>query len=82
IDNDYWFYLSFENSFCNEYVTEKFTLMAKKANVIPVVLGAVDYANILPKDSFIDSRDFGSVKQLTEFLIKLSKDPKRYNSYI
>ncbi|ELT97623.1 hypothetical protein CAPTEDRAFT_119285 [Capitella teleta] len=82
IDRDYWFYLSFENSFCDEYVTEKFTLMVRKANVIPVVLGAADYANILPKDSFIDSRDFGSVKEMADFLIKLTKDPERYNSYI
>ncbi|ELU03217.1 hypothetical protein CAPTEDRAFT_120726 [Capitella teleta] len=82
IDRDYWFYLSFENAFCDEYVTEKFHSVVRKANVIPVVLGAADYANILPKGSYIDVRDFGSVKELADFLIQLTKDPERYNSYI
>jgi hypothetical protein len=82
VENEYWFYLSFENAFCDEYVTEKFHRMAREANVIPVVLGAADYANILPKGSYIDIRDFKTIKELAEFMLELIKDPVRYNSYI
>ena len=38
LDN-YYFYLSFENSLCDDYITEKFFKMLKQ-NIVPVVMGA------------------------------------------
>jgi hypothetical protein len=35
----YKFYLAFENSLCDEYVTEKFFLALHSARIIPIVLG-------------------------------------------
>ncbi|CAH2233469.1 jg18755 [Pararge aegeria aegeria] len=42
IENDYYFYLSFENSFSEDYVTEKL-LTALNNYAVPIVFGAADY---------------------------------------
>lgn len=42
IESDYYFYLSFENSFCEDYVTEKL-LTALKHYAIPIVYGGANY---------------------------------------
>ena len=66
------FYLSFENSLCDEYVTEKLW-NAMQQRLLPVVLGITNYSQILPKYSFINIRDFSSPKLLAEYLIKLDR---------
>ena len=53
VEREYKFYLSFENSLCTDYVTEKF-FNAMRRNVIPVTLGAADYSAIAPRHSHID----------------------------
>ena len=56
----YRFYLAFENSMCDDYVTEKLfdRLMSSKHPLVPVVMGGADYAEIVPERSVIDVRDF------------------------
>ena len=79
----YKFYLSFENSRCYEYITEKF-FMSLKEGMIPVVLGGLskhDYEKIAPQHSFIHVDDFASPMDLMKKLHKISKDPILYNSY-
>lgn len=41
--NDYYFYLSFENSFSEDYTTEKL-LQAMQNNVVPIVFGGSNYS--------------------------------------
>lgn len=41
--DDYFFYLAFENSMCDDYVTEKI-LLATKHYAVPVVNGGVNYS--------------------------------------
>ena len=80
-NGSYKFYLSFENSLCEDYVTEK--LWTKlNLDVIPIVRGGVDYANLMPKDSFIDVKDFESPKDLADYLHYLDKHDDLYNQYI
>lgn len=43
LKDEYFFYLSFENSFAPDYTTEKF-LNAMRNNAVPVVWGASDYS--------------------------------------
>jgi len=80
LENDYKFYLSFENSFCSGYVTEKF-YKAFTLDIVPVVMGGADYKNKAPPKSYIDVLDFESPKQLAEFLLALNDDDEEYMSY-
>ena len=77
----YKFYLSFENSICKDYITEKVIYPMMYAGVIPVVRGGANYSFYLPPNSYINVDDFESPKQLSEFLFKLSEDPEKYNSF-
>jgi len=79
IERHYKFYLSFENSICREYVTEKFFEMMAR-NVVPVVLGGADYAAIAPPHSFINALDY-SPQQLAVYLKRLDADDSLYAEY-
>ena len=58
VDEEYYFYLAFENSICKDYVTEKF-FNSMNHSVIPITLGAGNYEEIAPKKSYIDAyQDF------------------------
>lgn len=46
IENYYYFYLSFENSFCTDYVTEKL-LHAVEHFAVPIVMGGANYTRYL-----------------------------------
>ena len=62
----YKFYLSFENSICSEYITEKF-FAPLKVGMIPVAMGGMsrkDYEKIAPSHSFIHVEDFSSPNDL------------------
>lgn len=43
VENDYYFYLVFENSMCRDYVTEK-VLVATKHFAVPIVYGGANYS--------------------------------------
>ncbi|XP_026822101.1 glycoprotein 3-alpha-L-fucosyltransferase A-like isoform X1 [Rhopalosiphum maidis] len=81
LKNDYKFYLSFENSHCIYYVTEKLFLNA--LSVLPIVMGPnrSDYELMAPKNSFIHVDDFESPKQLADYLHLLDDDDRLYNNY-
>ena len=53
ISKEYKFYLSFENSVCNDYVTEKFWNPLSFNSILPVVLGAGNYTKIAPTITII-----------------------------
>lgn len=77
------FYLSFENSLCTDYITEKF-FTAMKVDMIPVVYGGSrmqDYSSIAPHGSYIDAKSFNSVKDLAKYLIFLDKNDSDYLRY-
>ncbi|XP_033738675.1 glycoprotein 3-alpha-L-fucosyltransferase A-like [Pecten maximus] len=79
---DYKFYLSFENHKCHDYFTEK-VMNAYDAELVPIVLGArkEDYAQVLPKHSYIHIEDFESPEKLGEYLNLLDKNDTLYNEY-
>jgi len=55
----YRFYLAFENSLYQQYVTEKFfRTFREDIQVVPVVLGGHDYKRHLPKGTYINTADF------------------------
>lgn len=74
----YKFYLAFENSICNDYVTEKYWGALHRGNV-PVVLSANN--DLLIPGSFIDVNDFKTVKQLANYLSYLNENDDAYMKY-
>ena len=76
----YKFYLSFENSLCTDYITEKLWSRMEQG-IVPIVLGGADYKTYLPAHSYIDIRDFASPKALAEYLHKLDNNDDLYNEY-
>ena len=79
IERTYKFYLSFENSICQDYVTEKFFDMMAR-NIVPVVLGGADYASIAPRHSYINALDY-SPRQLAHYLTLLDRNETLYAEY-
>ena len=81
ISNKYKFYLSFENSMCNDYVTEKFWNPLSFNSILPVVLGSGNYTKVAPTKSFIDAQNFESPEKLAEYLLYLDKNIEEYSNY-
>jgi len=80
LKSTYKFYLSFENSLCEDYVTEKL-FRTLRLGIVPVVLGGANYSAILPQHSYIDVRDFKSARHLGLYLSSLDSDDDKYNQY-
>ena len=74
------FYLAFENSLCDDYITEKF-FTTLRYNMVPVVLGGGDYSAYVPRGSYIDVLDFGSPRALARYLLYLDKNATAYNAF-
>ncbi|XP_069821591.1 4-galactosyl-N-acetylglucosaminide 3-alpha-L-fucosyltransferase FUT6-like [Dendropsophus ebraccatus] len=81
--SQYKFYLSFENSIYEDYITEKLWMNALTFGCVPIVMGPTrqNYERFIPKDSFIHVEDFSSAKELAEYILKLDKDEKAYQQY-
>ena len=81
VERDYKFYLSFENSICKDYVTEKF-FNAMKYNLIPIVLGGADYNEISPFHSVIQvAKDYEDPLRLANLIQDLDADDEKYAEY-
>lgn len=77
---EYKFYLAFENSWCPDYVTEKFA-RPFIYDAVPIVLGGADYSQFAPPHSYINARDFSSPKELADYLILLDQSDELYLKY-
>jgi hypothetical protein len=83
----YNFSICFENVKTeSDYVSEKIfdSLLAKN---VPIYMGAPNITNKIPKECFIDYRDFKSIEDLFYFLRNMSKDTyleylKNINSFL
>ncbi|CAG5114956.1 unnamed protein product [Candidula unifasciata] len=79
LTSTYKFYLSFENSLCKDYVTEKlFRNIEFRSHIIPVVRGGFDYNKYIPSGAFINTANFSSAKDLSLYLKELGQDHVRY----
>jgi alpha-1,3-fucosyltransferase len=79
VNQEYKFYLSFENTFCEEYVTEKFFRRINESLVI--VMGQADYTKVAPPHSYLNVMDFASPKELAGHLWELDRNDTMYLSY-
>lgn len=80
LESKYKFFLSFENSICTDYVTEKFFWITTRY-LVPVVYGGADYSRIAPPHSYIDARQFNGPKELADYLMKLDANETLYREY-
>ena len=69
----YTFALTYENMVLDGWVNEKI-FDAFLAGAVPIYLGAPDITDYVPKDCFVDKRDFGTYGELGEYLRSLSPD--------
>ncbi|XP_076866168.1 4-galactosyl-N-acetylglucosaminide 3-alpha-L-fucosyltransferase 9-like isoform X2 [Brachyhypopomus gauderio] len=76
------FYLSFENTKSQDYMTEKVYNPLTKGSV-PVVLGSPRhiYERFIPGDAFIHVDDFATPKELAQRLLSLDKNEDEYKMY-
>jgi alpha-1,3-fucosyltransferase len=80
LKKDYLFYLSFENSICPEYVTEKL-FRPLRAGAVPILMGGAHYSQYAPPHSYIKALDYKSPKELADYLVQLEKNRKLYARY-
>ena len=80
LETKYKFYLSFENSICSDYVTEKFFNILKY-DVIPVTFNGADMASIAPPHSYINTMDFDTPGALAKHMEHIASDDALYASY-
>ncbi|CAB9509478.1 Galactoside 3(4)-L-fucosyltransferase [Seminavis robusta] len=82
VHRDYKFYLSFENSLCQDYVTEKFFQRMEGTDPpLVVVMGGANYSQISPPHSHLNVMDYESPKELAHTLLELDRNNSRYLSY-
>ncbi|XP_013198175.2 alpha-(1,3)-fucosyltransferase C-like [Amyelois transitella] len=79
IRTTYYFYLSFENSFSKDYVTEKL-LHALQNNAIPIVYGGANYTRFMPDGIYLNAIKLG-VKALAKKMDNFIRSRKRYAKY-
>ena len=77
---DYKFSLAFENSWCQDYVTEKL-YKPLYYDTVPVVMGGVDYQRFAPPNSFINVANYESPQKLAEYLMLLNESDDLYGRY-
>lgn len=83
LSKTYKFYLSFENALCNDYMTEKIsTIYLDDMDFIPVVRGAPNASNYLPKNTYVSTRDFKTPKELAEYLKNLGRNETLYTDIL
>jgi len=71
--SDYKFSICFENVAYPGHITEKI-IDCFVAGVIPIYLGAPDVENFIPKDTFIDMREFKNFDDLNKHLLEISEE--------
>eukprot|EP00794_Sanderia_malayensis_P000126 gene126-737_t len=77
----YKFYLSFENCFCEDYITEKYWDKGLRYGLIPIVMGGIDSkSNVIPQ-SYINVDDYSSIQGLAKYLKHLDSNDTAYNEY-
>lgn len=85
LHQQYHFYLSFENSLCEDYITEKFwDRLSDPDYMLPVAMGGLsvqEYVEQAPPNSFLHVRNFTTVEKLGKYLNYLMKNPTEYNAY-
>ena len=79
----YFFYLSFENTRCKDYISEKFYNVYYSSAAVPVVFGPPkkDYEAVAPPHSFLHISDFANAQALADYMHYLARNLTAYAEY-
>ena len=77
----YKFYLAFENSYCRDYITEKYWQSQLDRHQIPVVAYSKATTELLPPHSYINIFDFPNLKAVADKMIEIGSNKTLYNTY-
>ncbi len=80
IPSTYKFYLAFENSLCEDYVTEKL-FRSLTTEIVPIVNGGTNCSRDAPPHSFINVEDYSSPQELARYLKRLGANETEYSAY-
>ncbi|KAK6733862.1 hypothetical protein RB195_017556 [Necator americanus] len=81
LDDSYHFYIAFENSICDDYITEKLWNQGYRRDIIPIVLKRSLVEQLVPPNSFIAADDFNTTKDLAAHLHYLMFNKSAYTEY-
>ena len=70
MEENYKFYLSFENSVCEDYVTEKYYNIMRH-NIIPVTYNGANMSLYGPPHSSINALEYETAEDLLDYLQKV-----------
>ncbi|XP_061382434.1 alpha-(1,3)-fucosyltransferase C-like [Danaus plexippus] len=79
LQKNYYFYLAFENTFSEDYVTEKI-LHALRHDTVPIVFGGANYTRFMPEGSYLNALELGPHK-LAQRMHELIHNPEAYFLY-
>ncbi|XP_063831724.1 alpha-(1,3)-fucosyltransferase C-like [Ostrinia nubilalis] len=79
VEQEYFFYLAFENSLAEDYVTEKL-LYAVHHHTVPIVYGGANYSRFLPPGSYINAREH-EPRIVASMMHKAINNPQVYEDY-
>ncbi|XP_013395623.1 alpha-(1,3)-fucosyltransferase C [Lingula anatina] len=78
VNNTYKFYLSFENAFATDYITEKY-FNTVPLDVIAIVRGGANYSRLgISAFMYIDTRNFNSPQSLASYILSLDNNVTEY----
>ena len=79
----YKFYLAFESTHCEDYITEKTFYNSLAHGSIPIVLGPTEEntRKLLPPHSFLHVDHFKTTKELVDTLHRIGHNPDEFSSY-
>ncbi|XP_067660124.1 glycoprotein 3-alpha-L-fucosyltransferase A-like [Haliotis asinina] len=81
LSSKYKFYLSFENAFCKDYITEKFFTFYE-LDFILITRGGVDYTKHAENNTYINAMDFESAERLADFVKHLANNETEYTGFL
>jgi hypothetical protein len=76
---EYRFYLAYENSIENDFLSEKL-FNSFFAGCVPIYLGAPNVLDTIPAETFIDKRKFDSYEDLYRYISTMTE--KEYNKHL
>ncbi|XP_026751779.2 alpha-(1,3)-fucosyltransferase C-like [Galleria mellonella] len=79
IERDYYFYLAYEDSITEDYVTSE-VLKGYNYGAVPIVYGGANYHHFLPEGSYIKARS-GNIEKLAAIIDYSIRNPSVYRRF-